>query len=189
MDTRIKLDVIGIYCPSGSQSETGPYALILGEENGAERIRITIGPPEAQSIILQLENITPPRPLTHDLLCRSIQAFNIRLIEAFINRFEGGVFYSELLLDDGAKQIRIDSRTSDAIALALRVNCPIYTTESIMRQVGEILEENFPQGGEENFGENNPQNLSELLQKAIEYEDYETASIIRDKIKQLKGTR
>ena len=182
LDTRVKLDVIGICC-TFSQTEIGPFALILGEENGPKRIRIVIGPPEAQAIVLQLENIAPPRPLTHDLLCGINQAFNIRLVEVFIKRFEEGVFYSELLLDDGAKQIRIDSRTSDAVALALRVKCPIYTTASIMQQVGEIFEDIFLSDEKDAGKGNNLQNLSSLLQKAIEHEDYETAAVIRDKMK------
>lgn len=187
MNTRIKLEVLGICCTI-SQQEIGPFALILGEENGPKRIRIVIGPPEAQAIVMQLEKINPPRPLTHDLLCCINQSFNIRLVEVFINRFEEGVFYSELLLDDGEKQIRIDSRTSDAVALALRVNCPIYTTNLIMLQVGEIFEEVFLQD-EKDLVENNTQNLSELLQKAIEHEDYEMASVIRDKMKQVTSKK
>ena len=183
---RVKLEVLGICCTDGN-IHTGPYTLILGEENGIRRIRIIIGTAEAQSIALQLENIVPPRPVTHDLLCRITQSFNIQLIEILISRFEEGMFYSELLLDDGAKQIRIDSRTSDAIALALRVECPIYVTESIMRQVGEVFDDNFLEGEKEYIEENNIQNLSALLQKAIKREDYETASVIRDKIRLLEG--
>ena len=120
MDTRIKLRVQGL---TNSQIQSGAYALILAEEDGVRRIPIIVGTSEAQSIAIALERITPPRPLTHDLFATFAQAFGVRLCEVFIYKFEDGVFYSELLFEDGIKQIRLDSRTSDAIAIALRVKC------------------------------------------------------------------
>ena len=138
VDTRIKLRVQGL---TNSQIQSGAYALILAEEDGARRIPIIVGTSEAQSIAIALERITPPRPLTHDLFATFAQAFGVRLCEVFIYKFEDGVFYSELLFEDGIKQIRLDSRTSDAIAIALRVKCDIYTTLEIVRECGVVLED------------------------------------------------
>ena len=117
MDDRVKLKVMGI---TYSQIQNGAYALVLAEENGDRRIPIIIGTAEAQSIAIRLEHLTPPRPMTHDLFASFAQGFGIRLREVFVYHYEDGVFSSELLFDDGTRQIRIDSRTSDAIAIALR---------------------------------------------------------------------
>lgn len=138
MDTKIKLRVQGL---TNSQIQSGAYALILAEEEGARRIPIIVGTSEAQSIAIALEHITPPRPLTHDLFVTFAQAFGIQLREVFIYKFEDGVFYSELLFDDGITQVRLDSRTSDAIAIALRVKCDIYTTDQIVAECGVVLED------------------------------------------------
>lgn len=138
MDTRIKLRVQGL---TNSQIQSGAYALILAEEAGSRRIPIIVGTSEAQSIAIALEHITPPRPLTHDLFATFAQAFGIRLLEVFIYKFEEGVFYSELLFEYGIHQVRIDSRTSDAIAIALRVKCDIFTTEEIVTECGVVLED------------------------------------------------
>lgn len=138
MDTRIKLRVQGL---TNSQIQSGAYALILAEEAGSRRIPIIVGTSEAQSIAIALEHITPPRPLTHDLFAAFAQAFGIRLLEVFIYKFEEGVFYSELLFEHGIHQVRIDSRTSDAIAIALRVKCDIFTTEEIVTECGVVLED------------------------------------------------
>ncbi len=138
MDTRIKLRVQGL---TNSQIQSGAYALILAEEEGIRRIPIIVGTSEAQSIAIALERILPPRPLTHDLFASFAQSFGIRLREVFIYKFEDGVFYSELFFDDGVNQIRLDSRTSDAIAIALRTNSDIYTTPQIVEECGLVLEE------------------------------------------------
>ena len=138
METKIKLRVQGL---TNSQIQSGAYALILAEENGARRIPIIVGTAEAQSIAIALERITPPRPLTHDLFATFSQAFGVHLREVLIYKFEEGIFYSELLFEDGVNQIRLDSRTSDAIAIALRVKCDIYTTPEIVRECGVVLEE------------------------------------------------
>ncbi|MCD7974074.1 MAG: bifunctional nuclease family protein [Candidatus Azobacteroides sp.] len=183
MRNRVLLEVLGIRY-THSQAQVGAYVLILGEVNSIRRIRIIIGTSEAQSIALQLEEITPPRPLTHDLFCMFANEFNIHLKEVFINKFDDGMFFSELLFEDGSVEKIIDARTSDAIALALRVKCPIYTTEEIMRQVGEVFEEDLEQE-EVIMEEENPTTLDELqkqLQEAIQNEDYELASAIRDEI-------
>ena len=133
----ITLNVLGF---SYSQSQSGAYALVLTEEEGDRRIPIIIGGFEAQAIAIQLEGLKPPRPLTHDLFHNFAKAFNIKLLEVTIHKLEEGVFYSKLLCDNGGQQLVIDARTSDAIALALRFKCPIYTTEEIMAQAGIILD-------------------------------------------------
>lgn len=193
MDTRIKLRVQGI---TNSQIQSGAYALILAEENGPRRIPIIVGTPEAQSIAIALEGLKPPRPLTHDLFATFAQAFGVWLIEVFIYRFEEGVFYSELLFDDGQRNIRIDSRTSDAIAIALRVKCDIYTTEEIVHEAGIVLEESteeekqfsdFPEEEFEGKTDNllddmDNEELETQLQQAIEQEDYELAKQITDEL-------
>ncbi|MDD4514474.1 bifunctional nuclease family protein [Massilibacteroides sp.] len=138
MDTKIKLRVQGL---TNSQVQSGAYALVLAEENGLRRIPIIVGTAEAQSIAIALEHITPPRPLTHDLFTKLIQTIDLKLQEVFIYKFEDGVFFSELIIDTVDKQIRIDSRTSDAIAIALRMSCTIYTTPEIMEECGIMLEE------------------------------------------------
>ena len=196
--SKIKLNVLGI---SYSQTQSGAYALVLTEEQGNRRRPIIIGGFEAQAIAIQLEGLTPPRPLTHDLFHSFATAFNISLIEVNIYRLEEGVFYSKLICDNQDREITIDARTSDAIALALRFKCPIYTTEEIMAQSGIVLD---VENGSEDFdtdlqkeasspgaeGEpsgkfkNLPLNeLKEKLNEAIKNENYEVASLIRDELK------
>ena len=134
----IKLNVLGI---SYSQTQSGAYALILTEENGDRRIPIIVGGFEAQSIAIELEGLKPPRPLTHDLFLNFAKTFSITIREVVIYKLEEGVFYSQLLCDDGVEKINLDARTSDAIALALRFKCPIYTTEEIISKSGIGLDE------------------------------------------------
>lgn len=201
MDAKIKLRVQGL---TNSQIQSGAYALILAEENGARRIPIIVGTSEAQSIAIALEHITPPRPLTHDLFVTFAQAFAIQLQEVFIYKFEDGVFYSELLFDDGITQIRLDSRTSDAIAIALRVKCDIYTTEQIVSECGVVLEEatllEDKDDDEYSLLDKEPEDiedeaelkkwlslldeeeLSERLEEAIADENYEYAKMYKDEI-------
>lgn len=131
--SKVKLSVIGV---SYSQSQTGAYALVLKEEKGNRRIPIIIGGYEAQVIAIQLEGLKPPRPLTHDLFLNLANAYRIKLIEVQIYRLLEGVFFSKLHFDNGEKEFYIDSRTSDAVALALRFNCPIYTTKEILKKAG-----------------------------------------------------
>lgn len=137
MSTRIKLRVQGL---ANSQIQSGAYALILAEENGPRRIPIIVGTAEAQSIAIALEHIVPPRPLTHDLFATFAQAFNVILKEVYIYKFEDGVFYSELEFSDSERSIKLDSRTSDAIAIALRVNCDIFISEEIVKECGVVLD-------------------------------------------------
>ena len=201
VDTRIKLRVQGL---TNSQIQSGAYALILAEEDGVRRIPIIVGTSEAQSIAIALERITPPRPLTHDLFATFAQAFGIRLSEVFIYKFEDGVFYSELLFEDGTKQIRLDSRTSDAIAIALRVKCDIYTTPEIVRGCGVVLEdavEEVDKDSDDSILAMEPEEiqdeaklkkwlslldadeLSDRLDDAISDENYEYAKMYKDEIR------
>lgn len=202
MDTKIKLRVQGL---TNSQIQSGAYALILAEEDGARRIPIIVGTSEAQSIAIALEHITPPRPLTHDLFVTFAQAFGIQLREVFIYKFEDGVFYSELLFDDGITQVRLDSRTSDAIAIALRVKCDIYTTEQIVTECGVVLEDasTMIERDEDEYSllDKEPEDiedeeelkkwlslldedeLTERLEEAVSDENYEYAKMYKDEIR------
>ena len=189
---RVKLNVLGI---TFSQVQAGAYALVLSEENGNRRVPIIIGTPEAQSIAIFLEGLHPPRPLTHELFLSFAEAVSVSLKEIYIYRFEEGVFFSELIFIQGEKTITIDSRTSDAIALAVRSQAPIYTTEEIMKEAGIIMEDDFLEESEEETEIRKPQhsyesmNLEELetaLNEAIVMEDYEKASKIRDLINKKK---
>jgi uncharacterized protein len=193
---KIKLNILGL---SVSQTQSGAYALLLAEEHGERRLPIIIGPVEAQAIAIQLEGLKPPRPLTHDLIKKIAVAFDIALLEVTIHKLEEGIFYSELLCELNGKEVRIDSRTSDAVALALRFRCPVYTTEEILHKAGIVLDVNEehqarPAGKDEEIkppGKTayEKYSLSELetaLEEAIRNEDYEKASLIRDEIKRRK---
>jgi bifunctional DNase/RNase len=197
---KVKLNVLGI---SYSQTQTGAYALVLAEETGNRRIPIIVGGFEAQAIAIQLEGLKPARPLTHDLFFNFSKKFGINLLEINIHKLEEGVFYSQLTCFDGSRTIEIDSRTSDAIALALRFKCPIYTTEEILTKAGIVID--FEQDTEnlseetmdmDDFQDEKTKNeeLSELsiddlkksLAEAVKDEDYERASQIRDEINRRK---
>ena len=200
--SRIKLNVLGI---SYSQTQTGAYALVLAEEEGKRRIPIIVGGFEAQAIAIQLEGLKPPRPLTHDLFFNFARTFKIDIVEVTIHKLEEGVFHSKLTCNDGEKTVDIDTRTSDAIALALRFKCPIYTTPEIIDRAGIVLdfeheseeftdEEATPAKDVEIKGETEEKNISTMdtkelkqyLQQAIKDEDYEKASMIRDEINRRK---
>ena len=189
MDDRVKLKVMGI---TYSQIQNGAYALVLAEENGDRRIPIIIGTAEAQSIAIRLEHLTPPRPMTHDLFASFAQGFGIRLREVFVYHYEDGVFSSELLFDDGTRQIRIDSRTSDAIAIALRTQSPIYTTEKIINEAGIIFQEEPKEKKKEetktvkrkHLNDYSTKELKERLEEAVRMEAYEKAALIQQGLKQ-----
>ena len=188
MDDRVKLKVMGI---TYSQIQNGAYALVLAEENGDRRIPIIIGTAEAQSIAIRLEHLTPPRPMTHDLFASFAQGFGIRLREVFVYHYEDGVFSSELLFDDGTRQIRIDSRTSDAIAIALRTQSPIYTTEKIISEAGIIFQEEPKEKKKEetktvkrtHLNDYSTKELKERLEEAVRTEAYEKAALIQQELK------
>lgn len=189
---RIKLKVLGL---SYSMSQTGAYALILADENDVHRIPIVIGMPEAQSIAIQLEKIQTQRPLTHDLIKTLADGLKTTLKEVFIYRLDAGIFYSELLFETEMNMIKIDSRTSDAIALALRYNCPIYTIPEIVEKAGILVSQNLRKGQQEIIHDSvinventqlkdyTIQELTKLMDEAIRNEDYEKASQFRDMLK------
>lgn len=137
MEDRVRLNVMGI---SAGQIQSGAYALLLAQEDGPYHIPVVIGPAEAQAIAIRMEGINPPRPLTHDLFVSFAHAFGVKLKEVFIYKFEDGVFSSELTFSDGDRQVVLDARTSDAIAIALRTGTPILTTRAILQQTGFILD-------------------------------------------------
>ena len=193
---KIRLNILGL---SVSQTQSGAYALVLAEENGERRIPIIIGPVEAQAIAIQLEGLKPPRPLTHDLIKNMALAFDIALIEVTIYKLEEGIFYSELLCEMNGKEIKIDSRTSDAVALALRFRCPIYTSEEILKKAGivltqddeespvrSLLDDDYEEPTHTSYSQYSADELKELLDDAIKNEDYEKASIIRDALNKRK---
>jgi bifunctional DNase/RNase len=186
---KVKLNILGL---SYSQTQSGAYALVLAEEDGERRIPIIIGGIEAQSIAIKLEGLEPPRPLTHDLFLDFARTFGIEITEVVVYKLEEGIFYSELVcLKDGA-EIRIDSRTSDAVALALRFNCPIYTYEEIIDKAGIVLEfgkketsksqSPTPHTHTSKYGNKSAEELQQMLEDAIGREDYEAASEIRDEL-------
>jgi hypothetical protein len=196
---KIKLSVLGI---SYSQTQTGAYALVLTEEKGERRIPIIIGGFEAQSIAIQLEGLKPPRPLTHDLFHNFALTFKINLEEVIIYKLEEGVFYSKLICNNGGEDVTIDARTSDAVALALRFKCPIYTTEEILSKSGIVIDLEQEKGAGEAKSEKKTkkttrtssqkyrdmdlEELESLLEEAVKNEEYEKASSIRDEINRRK---
>lgn len=196
MGNKVKLKIVGI---SYSQIRSGAYALILAEEDGQYHIPVVIGASEAQSIAIKMEHISMPRPLTHDLIVSITKAFGIVLKEVFIYKFEDGIFSSELTFEDGDRQIIIDSRTSDAIAIALRTKTPIFTTREIIDETGFILEVSNDKTILERESDNNNddgneiklenlaiEELEKMLHRHIELEQYEEAAKINEIIKRKK---
>jgi len=193
---KIRLEVIGM---SYSQLQSGAYALILGEADGRRRLPIIIGSFEAQSIALELEKMKPSRPLTHDLFRTFANTFDISITEVLIHKFTDGIFYALLSCTNGDRRVEIDSRTSDAVALALRFRCPVYTTEEVMtlaaidmteqNDVFDVNDDN--ETAEEDTGREYEgyelEELEKMMQEAIDNEDYEKASLIRDEIKRRSG--
>ena len=192
---KIKLEIAGL---SYSQTQSGAYALVLAEANGKRRLPIIIGGFEAQAIAIELENMTPSRPLTHDLFKNFAEQYQININEIIIYNLVEGIFFAKLYCEQNGVEIQIDSRTSDAIALAVRFECPIYTYEFVLSQAGIILEDEENSEDESDLIDEeydmddfNPDpverlTLSELelkLKESIDNEDYEAASKIRDEIK------
>lgn len=191
---KVKLNVLGL---SYSQTQSGAYALVLSEEEGERRIPIIIGGYEAQAIAIELEGLKPPRPLTHDLFLSLANAIDVEITEVNIYKLEEGIFYSELTIIKDGRNIKIDARTSDAIALALRFKCPIYTTSDILSKSGIVLDfgketeskektqekqTSSSSGSSAKFSKYNLKELNEMMEKAISDENYELATQIRDEI-------
>lgn len=194
-EERVRLTVMGL---SYSQIQSGAYALILAQADGPYRIPVVIGAAEAQSIALRMESITPPRPMTHDLFVSFAHAFGVKLIDVFIYRFADGIFSSELRFTDGTREVTIDSRTSDAIAIAMRTRAPIFTTRAILEDTGFLMEgqEGAPdaatQPAHEPEREPRPENmaleeLERTLARLIAEERYEEAARISTIIKEKKS--
>ncbi|MBA2423498.1 MAG: bifunctional nuclease family protein [Chitinophagales bacterium] len=200
---KIELEIVAL---SHSITQSHSYAVVLGEVNGIRRLPIVIGGFEAQAIAVALEKMNPTRPLTHDLMRSICQSFTIEMKEVIINNLLDGIFYSQLVCKRGNELVEIDSRTSDALALAVRFDCPIYTYEFILDSAGLILEE---PGKEEKLElkERKPEKktaaattnlrtldlarqslpeLNQLLQSLLEKEDYEQAIMVRDEISRRK---
>ena len=185
---KIRLKILGL---SYSQDQSGAYALVLAETDGNRRIPIIIGAVEAQAIAINLEGLKPPRPLTHDLFTTVLSTFGIQITEVFIHAFEEGLFYAEMKLSGEKGNFNIDSMTSDAIFFYLSCNCDIYTTEEVMSQTGILID--FDDKAEEEaledeldehsvYDEFTLDELNEMLEKAVQDEEYEKASVIRDEI-------
>lgn len=187
---KIKLEIVGL---SYSQTQSGAYALVLSEVGGKRRLPIIIGGFEAQAIAIELEKMVPTRPLTHDLFKSFAVSFGIQIKEVVIYNLQEGIFYAKLVCEKDGQISDIDARTSDAIALAVRFNCPIFTFENILSSAGILSDEFIDEDDDEKEEENTtaPENqfaalstdeLQEQLQNAIDIEDYELASKIRDEI-------
>lgn len=186
---KIKLKILGI----SSGQATSSYTLILEEVGGQRKLPVIIGAFEAQAIAIEIEKIVPVRPMTHDLFKSFANEFNVNIKEVIIHRLHEGIFYAHILCSNGKKDIEIDARTSDAIAIALRFKCPIFTYESIMQEAGIILSELKPEDIDEkkekkprksksSIHEFNIDELKAELKKAIEEENYITAARLRDEI-------
>ena len=195
---KIKLEILGM---SYSQSQSGAYTLILGESDSHIKLPITIGGFEAQAIALKLEGITPKRPMTHDLIKTMLDSLKVKLVEVVISQFLEGIFYSKLIVEiEEGRTLAIDSRTSDAVAIAVRTDTPIYTYLDVIDKAGIVLK-NLSSEEEEKQKEENTENenkkdelsvlpieeLENLMNEAIEAEDFEHASELRDEIKRKKS--
>jgi bifunctional DNase/RNase len=187
---KVKLEIVGL---SYSQTQSGAYALVLAEVGGKRSLPIIIGGFEAQAIAIELEKMTPTRPLTHDLFKSFAISFGIKVKEIVIYNLSEGIFYAKLICEKEGQLSEIDARTSDAIALGVRFKCPIYTYENILDSAGVELDENsdftsdFDTDNEKIPSENSLNNLSieelqQQLNNALEDEEYELASKIRDEI-------
>lgn len=197
---KIKLEILGL---SSSQSQSGSFALVMGERPGKRRLPIIIGMFEAQAIAIEIEKIIPNRPMTHDLFKSFAGSFDYKVKEIIISDLKEGVFFAKIVCESNEKQIEIDSRPSDAIAIGLRFDAPIYTFENILSEAGVELtdeedeeqdiqqeldqfqakkEKSEPVTGSEKIKDSPIDKLKELLDKALEKEDYEKAAKIRDEI-------
>lgn len=206
---KIPLEILGL---SSSQSQSGSFALILGEKTGNRRLPIIIGMFEAQSIAIQIEKINPNRPLTHDLFKSFAEHVHVAVLEVLISDLKEGVFYSKIVCSDGASTFELDARPSDAIAIGLRFGVPIFTVESVLSEAGIILsdlDENADDTDDDDEDEDDDSTgdspakpeptprdpsgqvsldeLSKMLAQALEREDYEKAAKIRDELNKRNG--
>lgn len=191
---RIELDIVAL---SHSVTQSHNYAVVLGERRGQRRLPIVIGSFEAQAIAVAMERMVPNRPLTHDLFKNTLDTFDIQLREVVINNLLDGIFYARLVCMKNGEVFEIDSRTSDAIAMAVRFECPIYTYDFILEAAGVVLEEQDEEGSRgsdagrmanANLDSDALETLSaemlqQKLQEVLEAEDYEMAAKIRDELK------
>ncbi|MFT6981772.1 MAG: bifunctional DNase/RNase [Crocinitomicaceae bacterium] len=189
---KVKLEIVGL---SYSQTQSGAYALVLSEVEGNRRLPIIIGGFEAQAIAIELEKMAPTRPLTHDLFKNFATTFNIEVQEVIIYKLVEGIFYSKLICVREGETVEIDARTSDAIAIGVRFDCDVYTYENILSSAGILLDETSMEDDDlvvENIEEKEAaedtieaisnEELHNRLNQAIDNEDYELASKIRDEI-------
>lgn len=198
---KIKLEILGL---SSSQSQTGSFALVLGEAEGNRRLPIIIGMFEAQAIAIEIEKIVPNRPMTHDLFKSFANSFHFHVEEILISDLKEGVFFAKIVCTDGLKKSEIDARPSDAIAVGLRFDAPIFTYETILAEAGIVLTDEEEEEDKEEKSESKPESkvkvkkestkkgddyksysiekLNEMLKAAIEKEDYEKAAKIRDEL-------
>jgi bifunctional DNase/RNase len=194
---KIKLEILGL---SSSQSQTGSFALVLGETDGNRRLPIIIGMFEAQAIAIEIEKIIPNRPMTHDLFKSFANNFHFTVEEIVISDLKEGVFFAKIVCSDGLKKTEIDARPSDAIAIGLRFDSPIFTYETILAEAGIVLTDEAEEekvepkaevktkakkessGKKDDFKNYSIEKLHELLKDAIDKEDYERAAKIRDEL-------
>lgn len=195
---KIKLEILGL---SSSQSQSGSFALVLGETEGSRRLPIIIGMFEAQAIAIEIEKIIPNRPMTHDLFKSFAQSFNYKVKEIIISDLKEGVFFAKIVCDNGQGVVEIDARPSDAIAIGLRFEAPIFTFEAILAEAGIVLtdeteddiadikselkgqeKKSTVKSSKDDLKNMSVDKLNELLNSAIEKEDYEKAAKIRDEL-------
>lgn len=195
---KIKLEILGL---SSSQSQTSSFALVLGETEGNRRLPIIIGMFEAQAIAIEIEKIIPNRPMTHDLFKSFANNFHFTVEEIIISDLKEGVFFAKIVCSDGLKKMEVDARPSDAIAIGLRFDSPIFTYENILAEAGIVLTDEAEEENEkkvepkakakkevastkksEDFKNYSVERLNELLKDAIDKEDYERAAKIRDEL-------
>ena len=192
---KIELDIVAL---SHSVTQSHNYAVVLGEVEGKRRLPVVIGGFEAQAIAVAMEQMAPNRPLTHDLFKNTLESFGVDLKEVVINNLLDGVFYAKLVCVKDGEEYEIDSRTSDAIAMAVRFDCPIYTFEFIMESAGVELEEADESSENEkatrtrtskgaDFVKMSEDELNEILQEVLAKEDYEKAAKIRDELLRRKS--
>tara|TARA_Y100001970_G_scaffold88801_1_gene112095 strand:- start:1097 stop:1678 length:582 start_codon:yes stop_codon:yes gene_type:complete len=185
-EKKIKLEILGL---SSGKSDSGSFALVLGENKGKRRLPIIIGIFEAQAIAMEIEKVVPNRPMTHDLFKHFSLKFDFKIKEIFISDIKEGVFYSKIVCFNSKKEIFIDSRPSDAIAIALRFKVDIFASEKVLSEAGIILDDNDPnkeniidKSKSKSFKDMNIKELNKLLEKNISSENYEVAAEIRDEI-------